>query len=261
MRCHLAFTLIELLIVIAIIALLAAILFPVFARARENARRASCQSNLKQIGLGIIQYAQDYDERLPFFFYGANGDASDPATVANARYKWMDAIFPYIKSEQVFMCPSDTNASTYKYIYHKNLTATSDQNYGSYGMNLMYRYDAQPSLRQPPTGSNAAGIMLAALEDASGTVWVGDIVSGQDSMGFGWPCLISGSYCPTIQPASPVTTTVTPRRIENMVARHLETTDVLFTDGHVKAQRLESLANRRAPDGVTLAAFTIQNDG
>ena len=57
------FTLIELLIVIAIVAILAAILFPAFARARENARRASCQSNLKQIGLGLAQYIQDYDER------------------------------------------------------------------------------------------------------------------------------------------------------------------------------------------------------
>lgn len=59
------FTLIELLVVIAIIALLAAILFPVFARARENARRASCQSNLKQIGLSVVQYTQDYDETFP----------------------------------------------------------------------------------------------------------------------------------------------------------------------------------------------------
>jgi prepilin-type N-terminal cleavage/methylation domain-containing protein len=59
------FTLIELLIVIAIIALLAAILFPVFSRARESARRSSCASNLKQIGLGMLQYAQDYDEQLP----------------------------------------------------------------------------------------------------------------------------------------------------------------------------------------------------
>ena len=60
-----AFTLIELLVVIAIIAILAAILFPVFARARENARRSSCQSNLKQIALGIKQYTQDYDEKFP----------------------------------------------------------------------------------------------------------------------------------------------------------------------------------------------------
>jgi prepilin-type N-terminal cleavage/methylation domain-containing protein len=59
------FTLIELLVVIAIIAILAAILFPVFARARENARRASCQSNLKQIALGVFQYTQDFDEKFP----------------------------------------------------------------------------------------------------------------------------------------------------------------------------------------------------
>src|SRR5690606_624654 len=59
------FTLIELLVVIAIIAILAAILFPVFARARENARRTSCLSNIKNMGLAFMQYTQDYDERMP----------------------------------------------------------------------------------------------------------------------------------------------------------------------------------------------------
>ncbi|HEX2999407.1 MAG TPA: prepilin-type N-terminal cleavage/methylation domain-containing protein, partial [Armatimonadota bacterium] len=60
------FTLIELLVVIAIIAILAAILFPVFARARENARKANCSSNLKQLSMGINRYTEDYDGRLPF---------------------------------------------------------------------------------------------------------------------------------------------------------------------------------------------------
>ena len=90
------FTLIELLVVIAIIAILAAILFPAFARARENARRASCQSNLKQIGLGIMQYTQDYDERLPA---GRTHDGT-------AWIGWHSVVQPYIKSTQVFRCPS-----------------------------------------------------------------------------------------------------------------------------------------------------------
>lgn len=87
------FTLIELLVVIAIIAILAAILFPVFARARENARRSSCQSNMKQIGIAMAQYQQDYDERTL-------------AVDENIGYTWFQPIQPYIKSEQVFRCPS-----------------------------------------------------------------------------------------------------------------------------------------------------------
>jgi prepilin-type N-terminal cleavage/methylation domain-containing protein/prepilin-type processing-associated H-X9-DG protein len=91
------FTLIELLVVIAIIAILAAILFPVFARARENARRASCQSNMKQLGLGIMQYLQDYDER---YFRGTAGALPTGAG-------WAGAIYPYTKSVQLYKCPSD----------------------------------------------------------------------------------------------------------------------------------------------------------
>src|SRR5687768_2269727 len=100
------FTLIELLVVIAIIALLAAILFPVFSRARENARRSNCQSNLKQIGLGILQYTQDYDETMVAQRYGnglcgAASAGAAPTAPGCGTYKWMDATYPYIKSEQV----------------------------------------------------------------------------------------------------------------------------------------------------------------
>jgi len=83
------FTLIELLVVIAIIAILAAILFPVFARARENARKANCASNLKQIGLAILAYAQDYDEMLPKY------SLKNVPTTAN---DWHEVIDPYIKT-------------------------------------------------------------------------------------------------------------------------------------------------------------------
>ena len=81
---------------IAIIAILAAILFPVFARARENARRSSCTSNLKQVGLGLLQYTQDYDESLPRHRYEPPG----------ATYYWPDVVQPYIKSNQVSIAPA-----------------------------------------------------------------------------------------------------------------------------------------------------------
>ena len=99
-----AFTLIELLVVIAIIAILAAILFPVFGRARENARRASCQSNLKQIGLGILQYAQDFDEKLPY----SRPDVGNPD---DANLSWHLIVQPYVKSVQLFSCPSNSRTT------------------------------------------------------------------------------------------------------------------------------------------------------
>jgi prepilin-type N-terminal cleavage/methylation domain-containing protein/prepilin-type processing-associated H-X9-DG protein len=98
------FTLIELLVVIAIIAILAAILFPVFARAREKARQASCSSNLKQIGLAILMYAQDYDERYPCECH----QLGQPNNAGN--WCWRYDVYPYIKNWQVFACPSSNQS-------------------------------------------------------------------------------------------------------------------------------------------------------
>jgi len=143
-----AFTLIELLVVIAIISILAAILFPVFARARENARRASCMSNLKQIGLGMMMYAQDYDERYPPAYLltasggyinqtnsgmpGARFLTGDAGTIGSGyNISWMDIIYPYVKSIQLFQCPSsveDARFTSYGYnplISGWNRTASS----------------------------------------------------------------------------------------------------------------------------------------
>lgn len=105
------FTLIELLVVIAIIAILAAILFPVFAQARESARQTSCLSNTKQVGLGILQYVQDYDEHFPLWAYDtpppANGTPDQPWGVwKNVRTGWEKQVQPYVKNIQIFHCPS-----------------------------------------------------------------------------------------------------------------------------------------------------------
>jgi len=99
------FTLIELLVVIAIIALLAAILFPVFARARENARKTSCLNNLKSIGLAVQQYTQDYDE---MYFPLQEANATTPAAGA---VTFVVTLQPYAKSTQLFLCPSGSRSN------------------------------------------------------------------------------------------------------------------------------------------------------
>ena len=114
------FTLIELLVVIAIIAILAAILFPVFQKVRENARRATCQSNMKQIAIAMVQYTQDADEAYPVatpFNNGSwlyNGSISVPfdwrpcpAFGCGVRQSfWANSLQSFIKSADVYQCPN-----------------------------------------------------------------------------------------------------------------------------------------------------------
>lgn len=129
------FTIIELLVVVAIIAILASVLFPVFARAREKARQASCQSNLRQIISGVLQYVADYDGSWPFAWDGQGWSCSHGV----AKGLWYKVVSPYFKNTQVFVCPTygpgfkHMGAMTYGYpgSYGWNATGTHGKWVGS----------------------------------------------------------------------------------------------------------------------------------
>jgi prepilin-type N-terminal cleavage/methylation domain-containing protein/prepilin-type processing-associated H-X9-DG protein len=121
-----AFTLIELLVVIAIIAILAAILFPVFAQAREKARQTTCLGNVKQVGLALQMYAQDWDETLPHSATLEVRDFNAPGAPPN----FLGSLTPYTRNTGIFVCPSSVNASAVGYPAKQNdPTAHSNTNY------------------------------------------------------------------------------------------------------------------------------------
>ncbi len=208
------FTLIELLVVIAIIAILASILFPVFSRARENARRSSCASNLKQIGIGILQYAQDYDERMVLV-----GSVSGPLCGP-----WHVRIQPYVKSYQIFKCPSNTDQSVF---------ACSDTD-GDGNSDVSNDYVGNGTYTQIQGGNNAFNyerpMDQQAFNDATNTVKptaLSSIVTPSESI------MVAeykgGGNAPGITNANSA----------GMfdLTSHLATTNLLFCDGHVKAMK------------------------
>lgn len=159
------FTLIELLVVIAVIALLAAILFPVFARARENARRTSCMSNMKQLGLGMLQYAQDYDES-----YFGSTRMSTPPTPAILVYPgvgWAGAMYAYVKNAQVYKCPNDTNTGSgnnvpvsYAFNYYAAATKLSQHAYPALGILFSEISGSSVNVTDPlESGSNTYSVI------------------------------------------------------------------------------------------------------
>ena len=169
------FTLIELLVVIAIIALLAAILFPVFAQAREKARTASCASNLKQLGLGVMQYVQDFDDYYPPCAIPAAGVTSwgGPflSTVA-------DEIFPYTKSTQVWHCPDEAIMDTqhqlgssrpWDYGYHAELFGGTFNSNNPAGVVTVCANTSQIS---SPSSQIMLGDFMYAVYMGSQATWV-----------------------------------------------------------------------------------------
>ena len=154
------FTLIELLVVIAIIAILAAILFPVFARAREKARQASCSSNVKQLMLGILMYAQDYDEKFPTYFWG-EGQAGQPNSCT-----WFGGIYPYVKNTQLYACPSSGITG------HNSWPVWVNFEYGGVFAPATINYGYSELI-----GGIGTGLKLAQLSAPAETLVIGDCTS------------------------------------------------------------------------------------
>ncbi len=211
-----AFTLIELLVVIAIIAIIAAILFPVFARARENARRSSCQSNLKQIAMGIIMYSQDNNEK--WLAHDYNRPAAQ--VTATNPYAWADTLQPYLKSTQVFICPSAPNGAPLTSV--NGLTPDPTRaGYTNYWMNLLANAQSDAAFSSP-----ASTVLLGdGVSDNAGSYSAG-------GCGFVFATATATWSCPTTTTLTLATLPVS--GTDSGARRHLTGSNIAFADGHVK---------------------------
>ena len=263
-RRRIGFTLIELLVVIAIIAILAAILFPVFAQVREKARQISCLSSEKQIGLGVTQYIQDNDERVPPVSYQYPNQA---------LMCWPDLIQPYVKNWKIFRCP-DAGKDPFG-MWGTNSTsnpASKDANGvlgagwwewgGSYGMNSNYlapiancdgdHNGMQYSMFGKPVSESE-------IDEVANTVFATDVKVEVGTNGDTWPymyfvespavftapiaCATYGAWGPGQFPDTPAYTSEPFSSTGGVSVRHNGGTNVIFCDGHAKYYTPGNLAS------------------
>jgi prepilin-type N-terminal cleavage/methylation domain-containing protein len=208
------FTLIELLVVIAIIAILAAILFPVFARAREQSRKTACGSNCRQIGLGLMMFAQDYDETLVMRYYGANGELS-----------WKDVLEPYLKSRDIYRCPSNPRAQTPDIL---------KRHPGGYAMWL-------------PDATLAASIGsgMAYPQPAAGIAYPSNSLIILEHS-YNWPD--TGPYLAYNEPAKDAGAIKGPSEWNS--GHDVAAGNIIYLDGHAKYTRLIKTFDNRTADGL-----------
>ena len=276
-RSRAGFTLIELLVVIAIIAILAAILFPVFAKAREKARQASCQSNEKQLGLGVLQYVQDNDESYPNgnMGYGNGGNVS-------YGQGWAGQIYAYVKSTGVFKCPDDSTSVATAI----SLNCDSNGNFGANNAIIGRLSPVSYGFNRDLVGRNHSAYTVATLVAPASTILLFECQgqatdltnigvpnypfdgsspggNGITSAGNNGPKYVTGQFpgTPTgnasLFSANPV---------------HTNGANYLFTDGHVKYLQAAAVSagwnNQASPGGCgafpgdyTTGTTTIPNDG
>lgn len=247
-----AFSLLEVLVIIAIIALLAALLIPAISQARARTETAGCQANLQRIGHGLSQLTADNGGILPNSAYGSTTAPSNN----HDSYKWMDAIAAYVGSERTFLCPSDHGAK-----YRAALKLPDGEtsiDYGSYGMNGAYRDPGDG--QTPPRSTATAPVRQSMIAAPSRTVWVADTNNREEangSFGFTWANAAT----------NPSITATKPRQLEKIIERHQGRANALFCDGHVESLPLETLAaTRQITDPITgeqktiMPLFTIEAD-
>jgi len=218
------FTLIELLVVIAIIAILAAILFPVFARARENARKANCQSNLKQLATATLMYVQDYDETMPWWDrYGTPGVSSPLCPPL--------AVQPYVKNSKAYCCPSGSSQALSGTYNSHSFPGPVSNGYAwaewAFGV-----------------GGRSTPLRLAQMQSVANLVMIGDsthMFGGKGAIIFANICCDDGCCGDPLNGGKRDGTPV-----PESASRHFGGENIAYMDGHVKWSRSIDLLGRWA---------------